>query len=36
MTLIEKLPTFDIEYMFVQIRGKSVGETLNLKNYLSR
>lgn len=27
---IEKLATFDLEYMFVQIRGKSVGETVEL------
>jgi hypothetical protein len=27
---IEKLATFDLEYMFVQIRGKSVGETVDL------
>jgi hypothetical protein len=27
---IEKLATFDLEYMFVQIRGKSVGETIDL------
>jgi hypothetical protein len=25
---VEKLPVFDVEYLFVQIRGKSVGETL--------
>jgi len=25
---IESLPMFDIEYLFIQIRGKSVGETL--------
>ena len=28
--IVEKLPTFDIEYMFLQIRGKSVGETVDL------
>lgn len=27
---VEKLATFDLEYMFVQIRGKSVGETVEL------
>lgn len=27
---VEKLATFDLEYMFVQIRGKSVGETIDL------
>lgn len=27
---INKLATFDLEYMFVQIRGKSVGETIDL------
>lgn len=27
-TNIEKLAVFDIEYLFIQIRGKSVGETL--------
>ena len=27
---IDKLATFDLEYMFVQIRGKSVGETVEL------
>ena len=25
-----KLTTFDIEYMFTQIRGKSVGESINV------
>lgn len=24
---VDKLPTFDLEYMFVKLRGKSVGET---------
>ena len=28
--LIETLPTFDIEYMFIQLRAKSVGETVQL------
>ena len=28
--LIETLPTFDIEYMFLRIRSKSVGETVEL------
>ena len=27
---IEELPTFDIEYLFLNIRGKSVGESLDL------
>ena len=27
---VDKLATFDIEYMFLQIRGKSVGETIDL------
>ena len=27
---ISKLATFDLEYMFMQIRGKSVGETIDL------
>ena len=27
---VEKLATFDLEYMFTQIRGKSVGETIDL------
>lgn len=27
---IEKLATFDLEYMFMQIRGKSVGEAIDL------
>ena len=27
---VEKLATFDLEYMFTQIRGKSVGETVEL------
>ena len=27
---VEKLPTFDIEYLFLNIRGKSVGETLEV------
>ena len=27
---IETLPTFDIEYLFLNIRGKSVGEELEL------
>ena len=28
---IEALPTFDIEYLFLNIRGKSVGEDLDVK-----
>jgi phage FluMu protein Com len=28
---IDHLPTFDIEYMFLQIRAKSVGENIDLK-----
>ena len=27
---VDKLPTFDIEYLFLQIRTKSVGETIKL------
>ena len=27
---VEKLPTFDIEYMFLQIRSKSVGESIEI------
>ena len=27
---IDKLATFDLEYMFLQVRGKSVGETVDL------
>ena len=27
---IETLPTFDIEYLFLNIRGKSVGEELDV------
>ena len=27
---VEKLPTFDIEYLFLNIRGKSVGEEMKL------
>ena len=27
---VEKLPTFDIEYMFLQIRSKSVGESVEI------
>ena len=27
---VEKLPTFDIEYLFLNIRGKSVGETIEV------
>lgn len=27
---VDKLATFDLEYMFIQIRGKSVGETVDL------
>ena len=28
---VENLPTFDIEYLFLNIRGKSVGEAVDLK-----
>ena len=28
---VEELPTFDIEYLFLNIRGKSVGETIDVK-----
>ena len=27
-TKVEKLSTFDIEYLFLNIRGKSIGETV--------
>ena len=27
---VEQLPTFDIEYLFLNIRGKSVGETVDV------
>ena len=27
---VETLPTFDIEYLFLNIRGKSVGETVDV------
>ena len=27
---VESLPTFDIEYLFLNIRGKSVGETVDV------
>ena len=27
---VEELPTFDIEYIFLNVRGKSVGESLDL------
>jgi hypothetical protein len=27
---VEALPTFDIEYLFLNIRGKSVGEDLDV------
>ena len=27
---VAKLPTFDVEYLFLQIRGKSVGETIDI------
>jgi hypothetical protein len=27
---VEELPTFDIEYLFLNVRGKSVGETLDV------
>jgi hypothetical protein len=30
---VEQLPSFDIEYLFLNIRGKSVGEELDLKIY---
>lgn len=28
---VEKLAVFDVEYLFLQLRGKSVGEVINLK-----
>ena len=27
---VDELPTFDIEYIFLNIRGKSVGESIDL------
>ena len=30
---VEDLPTFDIEYLFLNIRGKSVGEDLEAVSY---
>ena len=27
---VESLPTFDIEYLFLNVRGKSVGETIEV------
>ena len=27
---VEDLPTFDIEYIFLNIRGKSVGESVDV------
>ena len=30
-TKIDKLSTFDIEYLFLNVRGKSVGETVDIK-----
>ena len=30
-TKIDKLSTFDIEYLFLNVRGKSVGEQIDLK-----
>ena len=31
---ISTLPTFDVEYMFLKIRGKSAGETVELISYV--
>ena len=28
---VKKLPSYDLEYLFLQLRGKSVGETIKLK-----
>ena len=33
---IEKLPMFDIEYILLQVRGKSVGEKANFRVIVSR
>ena len=33
---VEKLSTFDIEYLFLNIRGKSVGEDIEVYGNLSR
>ena len=30
---IRRLPSFDIEYLFIQVRAKSVGETIQLRFY---
>ena len=32
---VETLPTFDIEFLFLNIRGKSVGEDIDVKINLS-
>ena len=32
---VETLPTFDIEYLFLNIRGKSVGEDIDVNLNLS-
>ena len=32
---IEKLATFDIEYLFLNVRSKSVGETIEIKCNMS-
>ena len=27
---LSRSPTFDVEYLFLKVRGKSVGETMNI------
>ena len=33
---VDDLPTFDLEYVFLQIRAKSVGEIAKTKSFMSR
>ena len=33
---VDELPTFDLEYVFLQIRSKSVGEDSETKSFVSR
>ena len=33
---VDKLSTFDIEYLFLQIRTKSVGESVDVASHMSR
>jgi hypothetical protein len=32
---VNELPTFDLEYIFLQIRSKSVGEIAKIKSFMS-